>query len=121
MRFLLDECLSTRLTVLLEDVGHDVVHLSDRGLAGHADDEVLAVAHDEGSVPVSADTDFGELLTRQGLGLPSLVLLRQGNRSPEDQALMLLANLADVAEDLESGSIVVFTNESIRIRRLPTP
>ncbi len=108
------------MTVLLEDVGHDVVHVSDRGLAGHEDDEVLAVAHDEGRVLVSADTDFGELLTRQGLGLPSLALLRQGNRSPEHQALTFLGNLADVAEDLASGSIVVFTNDGIRIRRLPT-
>ena len=119
MRFLLDECISTRLAPLLIDAGHDVVHVSDRDLSGHVDDEVLAAARDEERVLVSADTDFGELLVRGGMALPSLVLFRQGNRGPEHQAATLLSNLDEVVEDLEAGSIVVFTNDNIRIRRLP--
>lgn len=98
---------------------HDVVHISDRDLAGHVDDEVLAAARDEGRVLLSADTDFGELLARQGLALQSLVLFRQGNRGPEHQAVTLLGNLDEVAEDLNAGAIVVFTNDNIRIRKLP--
>ena len=68
---------------------------------------------------MSADTDFGELLAKQGLALPSLVLFRQGNRSPEHQAATLLDNLEQVAEDLDDGAIVVFTIDNIRIRTLP--
>ena len=119
MRFLLDECVSTRLARLLTDAGHDAVHVSDRDLAGRVDDEVLAAALAEARVLVSADTDFGELLVRQGLALPTLVLFRQGNRGPEHQATTLLANLDEISEDLQTGAIVVFTNDSIRIRRLP--
>ena len=37
---------------------------------------------------------------KQGLALPSLVLFRQGNRGPEHQAMTLLGNLEEVAEDL---------------------
>ena len=44
MKFLLDECISTRLVPLLADAGHDVVHASDRDLAGHVDAEVLATS-----------------------------------------------------------------------------
>lgn len=80
---------------------------------------MLTAARDEGRVLVSADTDFGELLAKQGLALPSLVLFRQGNRRPEHQAMTLLGNLEEVAEDLGAGAIVVFTNDNIRIRRLP--
>lgn len=119
MRFLLDECISARLAPLVADAGHDVVHVSDRGLTGHVDEEVLAAARQEDRVLVSADTDFGELLARGGLSLPSLVLFRQGNRSPEHQATILLSNLDEVAEDLDAGAIVVFTNDNIRIRKLP--
>ena len=119
MKFLLDECISTRLAPLLADAGHDVIHVSDRDLAGQVDDHVLTAARDEGRVLVSADTDFGELLAKQGLALPSLVLFRQGNRGPEHQAMTLLGNLEEVAEDLGAGAIVVFTNDNIRIRRLP--
>lgn len=118
MRFLLDECISARLTAILADAGHDAVHVTTCGLAGRIDDEVLAAARGERRVLVSADTDFGELLVRQSLTLPSLVLFRQGNRSPEHQAATLLGNLAELIEDLEAGAIVVFTNDSIRIRRL---
>lgn len=119
MRFLLDECLSARLAPLLAAAGHDVVHVVDRDLAGCVDDEVLAAALHEERVLVSADTDFGELLAKQGLALPSLVLFRQGNRGPEHQAATLLNNLDYVTEDLAAGAIVVFTNDSIRIRNLP--
>jgi predicted nuclease of predicted toxin-antitoxin system len=119
VRFLLDECISARLAPLVAEAGHDVVHVSDRGLAGHVDDEVLAVARDEERVLVSADTDFGELLAKQGLALPSLVLFRQGNRGPEHQAATLLNNLDYVAQDLAAGAIIVFTDDNIRIRNLP--
>lgn len=70
-------------------------------------------------VLVSSDTDFGELLANQGAQLPSLILFRQGNRTPDHQAETLLANLEQVAEDLDRGAIVVFTNDNIRIRALP--
>lgn len=119
MRFLLDECISTRLAPMLAGAGHDVAHVSERELAGHVDDEVLRAARAEGRVFVSADTDFGELLARQDVALPSLVLFRQGNRGPEHQATTLLGNLEEIAEDLLAGAIVVFTNDNIRIRRLP--
>lgn len=47
------------------------------------------------------------------------MLFRQGNRAPEHQAATLLGNLEQVSEDLDAGAIVVFTNDNIRIRRLP--
>lgn len=119
MRLLLDECLSTRLTPLLERAGHDVTHVTSVGLGGHPDRDVLNVARAEGRVLASADTDFGELLVRQDTALPSLILFRQGNRTPEHQAATLLDNLPQIAEELDAGAIVVFTNDSVRIRRLP--
>ena len=99
MKFLLDECLSQRVVSLLEEAGHDVVHVVSSALAGSVDDDVLEA--------------------NQGAQLPSLILFRQGNRTPDHQAETLLANLEQVAEDLDRGAIVVFTNDNIRIRALP--
>lgn len=48
------------MTAVLADAGHDAVHVTALGLAGHIDDEVLAAARRERRVLVSADTDFGE-------------------------------------------------------------
>lgn len=119
MRFLLNECLSQRLVLLLAEAGHDVIHVVDSGLAGRVDDDVLDVARTEGRVLVSSDTDFGELLARGDAALPSLILFRQGNRAPEHQAETLLEHLDLIDHDLGAGAIVVFTNDNIRIRRLP--
>ncbi len=119
MRFLLDECLSDRLAALLSEDGHDVVHVRDLGLLGHVDDEVLETARHSGRTLVSADTDFGELLARSGAALPSLILFRQTDRRAQHQAGTLIAHLADIAADIEVGAIVVFTDDRVRIRRLP--
>lgn len=119
MRFLLDECVSARLTGLLVDAGHDCVHAQDRELLGAADEDVMAAAVTESRVLVSMDTDFGELLSTSNASLPSVVLFRRVGRTAEEQAAVLLLNLADIADDLESGAIAVITNSQIRLRRLP--
>ena len=74
----------------------------------------------EQRVLVSADTDFGALLSRSGAKFPSVLLVRRpvGRRAAE-QAATILANLPTVAEDLEAGAIVVLTDEWVRIRRRP--
>lgn len=119
MRFLLDECLSPRLAPLLAAEGHDVAHIAERQLLGETDAVVFELAALEKRVLVSADTDFGEILARRRASKPSLVLFRRTTHTPEEQAAVLLANLAQVAEELESGAIVVLTDDRIRVRQLP--
>lgn len=119
MRFLIDECLSARLAVLLTAAGHDAVHVGDRGLLGAADDVVLAAALAESRIVVSADTDFGELLAERRVAEPSLVLFRRPGRTAERQASILLANLDQVTSDLIAGAVVVVAEDRLRVRRLP--
>ncbi len=119
MRFLLDECLSERLADLLNKAGFDVVHVRNLGLIGHVDDEVLEAPRSSGRVLVSADTDFGELLARSGATLPSLILFRQTDRRAQHQADTLMAHLTEISDDMDVGAIVVFTDDRLRIRRLP--
>ncbi len=99
MRFLLDECVSARLTGLLVDAGHDCVHARDRELLGAPDEDVMAAAVAESRVLISMDTDFGELLATSNASLPSVVLFRRVARTAEEQAAVLLLNLADTADD----------------------
>jgi predicted nuclease of predicted toxin-antitoxin system len=112
VKFLIDECISARVVPLLAEAGHDVVHVEERGLAGHVDHEALELARSEGRILVSADIGFGEILASSGASLPSLVLPRQGNRSPQHRAAILLANLDEVAGDLIAGAVVVLTDDS---------
>lgn len=120
MRFLLDANQSPLLGELLARAGHDVVHVRHLRLERALDTVVLRRADEDGRVVVSGDTDFGELLARSGATGPSVLLLRrQGQRRAVELAALIVANLDQVAEDLDAGAVVVLEADRIRIRRLP--
>ena len=120
MRFLLDNNLSVRLTPLLQNAGHDAVHVRELGLASASDPEVLNEARDSQRILVSADTDFSTILSLEHASSPSLILWRsQVHRRAEQMAALLAANLQAIAEELDAGAVVVITDDAIRVRRLP--
>jgi predicted nuclease of predicted toxin-antitoxin system len=120
VRFLLDENLSPLVADDLAAAGHDAVHVRDLGLLRAPDRVILDRAVVEKRVLISADTDFGQLLTASGATLPSVILLRREvDRRASSQARVVLANLDQVASDIEAGAIVVIEATRVRVRRLP--
>ena len=120
MRFLVDNNLSPLLAEHLKAAGHDAAHVRDYGLQAATDPLVLAQARGDNRVLISADTDFGTLLAREKAARPSILLIRRlVGRRAADQAAVILANLDVVADDLETGAVVVLTDEWVRVRRLP--
>lgn len=94
MRFLIDNALSPALAGLLTGAGHDAVHVR------------------------SADTDFGTLLATRSAPKPSVIQFRgPGSRRPDTLAHILLSNLTQFSEGLESGSIVTLEPSRIRYAR----
>jgi predicted nuclease of predicted toxin-antitoxin system len=120
VRFLVDENLSRQLPELLRAYGHDAEHVGEIGLESATDSEILRAARDGDRVLVSADTDFGTLLAESHARLPSMILIRRtANRRAFHLASLIEANLADLTNDLESGCVVVFDAERVRVRKLP--
>ena len=89
-------------------------------MAAAPDTDVLRRAAAEQRVLISADTDFGELLSRSRAAAPSVLLLRrQQQRRAVALFELITVNLPTIAADLEAGAIVVFDDTRIRVRNLP--
>jgi predicted nuclease of predicted toxin-antitoxin system len=122
VKFLIDNNLSPLLAEGLKAAGHDAVHLRDLGMQAAPDPAVLQCARVDERVLVSADTDFGGLLSRSRATGPSILLIRRlAGRRAAEQSAIILANLDQIAEDLTAGAVVVIGDDWIRIRRLPMP
>ena len=120
MRILIDENLSPRLCEGLRGLGHDAVHVVEVGLQSASDSAVLARALAEGRIVLSADMDFGSALAASRANKPSVIVIRRSaDRRVDDLLALLKSNLADLADALEDGSVVVFDRDRIRVRRLP--
>ncbi|HUF95826.1 MAG TPA: DUF5615 family PIN-like protein [Acidimicrobiia bacterium] len=90
------------------------------GLESASDPEILEKARDDERILISADTDFRTLLAESHAELPSIILIRRtSNRRAFHLASMVEANLPELTEELESGCVVVFDAERVRVRRLP--
>jgi len=119
LKFLVDAALSPVLADELRRAGHDAVHLIHYDMLRAEDTEVLARAHDEERVIVSADTDFAMLLATRKDTRPSFILFRHRRRSAGAQARQLIALLPTIEDSLNEGSIVVVEESRVRVRRLP--
>jgi predicted nuclease of predicted toxin-antitoxin system len=120
MKWLIYNALSPAVSERLRHAGHDAIHVRDSGLATAEDAEIFDRAAQQDRVLVSADTDFGALFALRSKTMPSIVLFRGATpRRPAEQVALLLANFANIANDLERGAVVVIEPSRVRIRTLP--
>lgn len=108
------------MAVSLRAAGHNATHVRDYAMQAAPDPAILDLAARENRTLISADTDFGTLLSLRSESKPSVVLIRRGSqRKPSEQTALLLANLPRIDDALVVGSIVVIDDERLRIRPLP--
>ena len=114
MKFLVDRCAGHLLAAWLQEKGHDVVE--SRGLGPDpGDEQLLGIAHSQGRVLVTIDTDFGRLIFRDAQKQSGLVRLPDVPAATRIQIMeqILLVHSSALAD----GSIITVRGNKIRISR----
>lgn len=119
MKFLVDNALSPVIAEGMRKAGIEARHVKDLGMHDAPDLEIFEYAFENDMIIVSADTDFGTLLALRQYAKPSVVLFRNAEKRPALQLSLLLSSLPMLEIDLSVGSVVVFEDNRIRIRKLP--
>ena len=114
MKLILDTCIWGGAAEELRAAGHDVVWSGDWE-NDLGDEEIIAIAHEQGRTLVTLDKDFGELAIV--FRRPHSGILRLVGLYVNQQALACRKVLNIHGSELESGSIVTAEQGRIRIRR----
>ena len=118
MRFLLDQDVYASTARFLTSLGHDVVRVSQLGLAQAADERLLAEARSQARILVTRDRDFGSLVFVRLLG-SGVLYLRILPSTQNAVHAELEAVLKTYSENELQRAFVVVEPDGHRIRRLP--
>ena len=119
MKLLADMGVSQTVVKALCQMGYDAKHLRDEELQRLPDRLIIEKAKLEERVVLTFDLDFGDLMAASKADLPSVIIFRLKNTSPQFVFNRLQSILENCAEELNIGSVVTITDERYRIRRLP--
>jgi len=90
MKLLLDQGLPLSGAALLSNSGIETLHVSQIGMSGSEDIEILQQARIDRRVIVTLDADFHTLLALDGAASPSVIRIRiEKLRAPELTKLLL--------------------------------
>ena len=116
MKLLADESVDSPIVDRLRQDGHDVGYVAELE-PGISDEVVLSFANREGSVLLTADKDFGELVFRQHRINPGVILIRLAGLSPKDKAGIVASVVSERKTEI-LHAFTVITPKAVRIRKL---
>ncbi len=119
MRFLADAGISPKTVDFLKQVGHEVIHVRTLGLQRAPDLQLVERARADGSVIVTFDLDFGDILALGVLDKPSAIILRLADERADSVNQRLSTVLTERLADLESGALILVEDTRYRVRKLP--
>lgn len=121
MQIFADENLHHDIVLRLQQANHEVILVSDVGLAGHKDLEILEYAEKQNLILISGDKDFGGLVefgTLWGRGIVILLRYRIININRiVANILEVLNREADVFRT-EKSVVVVLSEGGYRIHKV---
>jgi len=114
-----DEGVESSIVAHLREQGHEVLYIAELD-PSISDDAVLAWADDAHAPLITNDKDFGELVFRQRLSSPGVVLVRLPGLSNARKAQLVVAAVDQHGSEL-TGAFTVISPGRVRVRkRIPT-
>lgn len=114
MNLVVDESVDRQIVARLRQDGHLVRYVAETA-PGISDDAVLELANAEGSLLVTADKDFGELVFRQRRLTSGIVLIRLAGLTQAQKAELVARAINKHASEFREAFAVI-TPAATRIR-----
>lgn len=114
MRLVGDENVDRQIVERLRQDDHEVWYVAEMD-PGINDQDVLDLTNNEGAILLTADKDFGELVFRQRLVNPGIILLRLSGLPSTVKVKRVLQALRTHGEAMREAFVVI-THRAIRIR-----
>ena len=115
MNFVADESVDQQIVAHLREDGHAVWYIVETG-PGASDAEVLELARCKGTILLTADKDFGEMVFRQRQVTEGVIFIRLAGQSQKRKAEIVSSAVRRHGEELFRAFSVI-TPGGIRIRK----
>ena len=119
MRFLADAGISPKTVEFLTQLGHEAIHVRTLGLQRAADVVLVERARADGSVVITFDLDFGDILALGVLDKPSVIIFRLTDERADSVNQRLTVVLEERLTDLQLGVLILVEDSRYRVRKLP--
>ena len=116
MNIVADESVDGPIVARLRRDGHKVQYVAEM-TPGIPDEQVLDLAGNAGTLLLTADKDFGELIFRQGYIKRGVVLFRLAGHPSLEKADIVSSAIAEHGDELLNAFSVI-TDKSVRVRRV---
>ena len=111
--------VSYKVASWLNSIGHNAIHLSEEGLHTMEDYQIVVKATDENRIILTADMDFGQILSFTKLSSVSVIQFRLFDLAPDNLISKLNIVFDSFPEQLSSHVIITIQENKIRLKNLP--
>jgi predicted nuclease of predicted toxin-antitoxin system len=119
MKFLADMGIAQSTVKWLVEQGHEATHVRDLNLNRASDESIIATAREGGSIVLTCDLDFGDIMAISGEKSPGIIIFRLENSRSGNINRRLQQVLQESSAALSEGALIIVEDARHRVRLLP--
>jgi len=116
VKLLADECCPARIFHALRDGGFDVTYIFETA-RGSSDTQVASMAIAENRIILTADYDFGEMVVRDRVPLPGVIIIAPWQEPIAERTARVVQALTTPGAEF-AGRLTIIARDRVRLRPL---